>query len=415
MRKKQLVLTTVTLLFIAAMAGFVLKHSRGMPELHAHSGSYLLGIGIIAAVLILTMVWNVVRDAHIMTLAVSFSLLCTAGISYQYLFEGSTKYIQFFLMGLFVAALSCQAIRRYAELSDRLYFLLAGIIMALLIVNIIFGHGSGESSARLWVNTPLFTFQPGEAVKILLLPLGAYSYRNAKRCSCYCLLTVVCCGLLLKLKDLGNATIIFLIFVFMTYLLFDSRFLSGGLIAAAAFAFSAMVSRIEYARERLKGWFHAMDNPSGQQARMLKAVLFGGVGGGGIENTQYNSDKGTFYIFNFRVYAAETDTAIAGILAVFGVAILAVVILAYTGMILQGANNYAVYPACYLLLVQSAALLFAQIVLNFCGSLDVLPFTGVVAPLVSSGGTAMLCFSCLVGMMAGALQPEIKIRILEGK
>lgn len=85
------------------------------------------------------------------------------------------------------------------------------------------------------------------------------------------------------------------------------------------------------------------------------------------------------------------------------------IILAYIVLIIQTANNSGLCQFSNLIMVQFSAMIFLQVLLNFLGSIDVLPFTGVCAPLISSGGSSEITFGALAGIVAAMKCPELTV------
>jgi cell division protein FtsW (lipid II flippase) len=97
-------------------------------------------------------------------------------------------------------------------------------------------------------------------------------------------------------------------------------------------------------------------------------------------------------------------------MAIYGVPMVCVAIGSYALLMAQPLYNRAVYPSNYLIMSQVSALIFCQVILNFAGSLDLLPFTGVNGPLISAGGSSAICFCVLLGMIAASLHPAVKTK-----
>ena len=261
--------------------------------------------------------------------------------------------------------------------------------------------GETRFGAKLWLRIGPVSFQPGELLKILVILLGAVSYRNFRRSLVFCTAALAVSGELVYLNDLGGAVIVFLLFVWMTYILFDNRLLSLGIIAAALVLFYLSVKATGHARLRLENWLHIMELPAGSQQRQaLVAAIFGGFGGLGFADAHIMTN----------IFSAQSDTALAGVMAVFGHPVLLLTMGAYALLILQSAFHSSVYPSGYLILAQTSLYLFLHPMENFCGALDLLPFTGVTAPLVSAGGTSMVSCCALLGLCLASLDPKLKRR-----
>jgi cell division protein FtsW len=214
----------------------------------------------------------------------------------------------------------------------------------------------------------------------------------------YLAVNLFVCLALVILSDYGNIFVIFAVLLLMIYLLTDNRLLSLTLVLGCLGVFFLMLRFVPYAQQRLANWGTAMESgTSTQQRQIMEAVIFGGLKGIQVQRFDYLG----------RIYAASCDCALAGIWALNGPMALLLLLGAYAGVVYQAASVYAFRPSNYLILIQSGFVIFVQVVLNLMGTLDVLPFTGVVAPLVSSGGSAMCTFGMLLGMAMASLDPVI--------
>jgi cell division protein FtsW (lipid II flippase) len=137
-----------------------------------------------------------------------------------------------------------------------------------------------------------------------------------------------------------------------------------------------------------------------QQREFITATLLGGFRGLGLGNAHHFTE----------IFASREDGAIAGVMAIYGVPMVCVAIGSYALLMAQPLYNRAVYPSNYLIMSQVSALIFCQVILNFAGSLDLLPFTGVNGPLISAGGSSAICFCVLLGMIAASLHPAVKTK-----
>lgn len=392
---KQFLLPTVCVAFMISLAIYLL--SPTLPNELLQRKNLLLGsLAVTIGLLILGNVFSYLYKAGIQTYLCAVSLLMAVGFSYQFFFPDFQKYILLTFLGLAVGVGSYLIYRRINVLSDRMFWLCAAAIIGLLVINVLFGQE--VYGAKLWIDLKVFTFQPGELVKVLLILLGASSFQKPLRSIAYCCLNLLSCAVLLLLHDLGSVAVIFALFVLMTYLLFDNRLLSISIIVAAALALVLALKYLPYAAIRFSSWTNAMNNPkSYQQHDFIVGILMGGIRGLGIE------DYGIFT----HIFAADNDGAIAGVMAVLGVPAAFITLGAYAILAAQSAFNRSVYTSSFFIHAQLGLYITIHVLLNFAGAADVLPFTGVVAPIISSGGSAILCLAILLGTGAAALNPQL--------
>ena len=318
---------------------------------------------------------DIFRGIRVQSMLLALSILSACGCTLQFLLGHIREHLiyqaAFLLTGTFVFLF----VSGTCNVRKPLFLLAASSVLALLVINYLFGAPPKGSytTARLWIFIGGISVQPGEIVKILLIFLG----------------------------DMGNAAVIFLILVVQVFYLLDSWKLALCLVAAAFSAFMWLIQHSAYARLRLSNWGHAMERPGGvhQQADLLEEILFGGL----LKGTGPSAVKrlGT-------VFAVESDLAIGALLAIFGAGILIIILGAYVILICQASTNHSIYPFSHLVLVQASMMIFAQVFLNFGGSIDLIPLTGITAPLISLGGSSMVCFGALSGMCLAALCPVLR-------
>lgn len=387
------------LLFIIAMMLSV----RG--KMSTNANMYLITMTFIGVAVLLAAVWDIWSQAHMSNLFCALGILMAVGASYQAIFVGG--YTSYFLsmvlsIGAGIAAYHYQ--RRITAIHDYVFYALTAISISLMVALVLFG--STEGGAKLGIeiikseqeNTVGPAFRPAEFVKVILIYMGCQSYHSRLRQGLFCGASLVCCVLCVLCKDLGAAAIIFANFVIMSYLLFDSRFFSTLVVAVAVVGLWAVLTFTNlgtHARARMENLFHAMDSVDGQQHMFLRALLFGGFSGLGPNNA---------YIIN-NIPVIRSDGALIGVTAVYGYPFLALTMLAYGLLAIVPAYNRSINSCGYLLLSQMTCYIFCHSFLALNGAADLVPFTGVVSPIICSGINAFLAFGILVGLAAGSMHP----------
>lgn len=363
---------------------------------------YMVSMGMIFLFLILALLYQQKTHANFSAPVAALSLLLAIGISFRAVVALTVSDVLFLALAMAAMVAVYFVLRNVKDVKDGIFIALAACIAGLILVNLIFG--STVNGARLWIRIGSFSFQPGELLKVFLIAMCAFSYGKKWRVTLTFLMGAISFATLFLLRDLGSAAIIFALVLGMTVLLLDNEKLFVVLLLITVMVFFAAVTFVPYAHERVENVGEAMEL-NGQQAQMLKACIFGGLGGLGIENSSH--------IIN--IYAIENDMVVAGIYSVFGIGMLLVVMLSYCILVLTPRKNYAIFPWCYFVTVQVSVVLCAHVLLNFLGSLDVLPFTGIVAPFLSKGGTSLLTFGILMGMVFASLNPSVKFKEVEKK
>jgi cell division protein FtsW len=311
------------------------------------------------------------------------------------------------LVGITLLPRNLRWLRRY-----RYTLLLVGI--ALLTATLLFGiNPTGASVARYWLRLPIpflppVYFQPSELLKLLLVIFLASYFderetvgqlagngrlQNISYLAPLLLMWGFCMVLLVWQRDLGAATLFFIVFLSLVYLATgDWRVVAGGvgllLLAGifAYFAFSVVTLRVD-------AWWNPWpdaDDRAFQIVQSLYAVAAGGIWGQGVGQgfPQYipvvHSD--------FAFAAIAEEWGLIGSLGVVGIFAL----VAHRGMRLA---LLAERPFRRYLAAGITILLSAQAFLIMAGVAKLLPLTGVTLPFVSYGGSSMLISHVMAGLL----------------
>jgi cell division protein FtsW len=202
-------------------------------------------------------------------------------------------------------------------------------------------------------------------------------------------------------RDLGAATLFFLVFLAMLYVAVgELRYvLAGlGLLMAAGLAAYAL---FDVVRLRVDIWLNPWAESQGrayQIVQSLLAVASGGVIGHGIEQ-----GSPTY------IPVVHSDFVFAALAEEWGLAGALVVVLCFAVLVLRGlrlavqnaqpAPGVAASPFRALLAAGLSAVLLAQSLLIMGGVLKLIPLTGVTLPFVSYGGSSLLGSFVLVGLL----------------
>ena len=295
----------------------------------------------------------------------------------------------------------------------RYTWLIFGLL--LLASTLLFGINPSGAGAALWLPLPLpfigpVYFQPSELLKLLLVVFLASYFaereqllrrsqaRSGLRGALPYLLPLLlmwgfCMVLLVWQRDLGAATLFFLVFLALLYLATgDRRYVLAGLgllllgAIVAYFLFDVVALRVD-------AWWNPWPESLGrafQIVQSLYAVAAGGVIGQGagqgfpIYIPVVHSD------FVFAAVAEEWGlVGSLGLVAVF-------MFLTYRGLNTAMASRrpFRTY------LAAGIALLFAiQALLIMGGVTKLLPLTGVTLPFISYGGSSLLVSSIMLGLL----------------
>ena len=264
------------------------------------------------------------------------------------------------------------------------YFAVAAGI-GFLVITLIFG--TEYYGAKNWLIIGGMSLQPSELSKVCFVFAGAstmdriMSKRNLILFIAY---SVVICGLLALMNDLGTALIFFCSFLVIAYLRSGSMGTVALAITALVFAGVIALKIAPHALQRFSTWRHIWEDPHNggyQQTQALMCLASGGLFGLGPEGglLQY-------------VFAADSDIVFATISEEWGLimavlTVLCIVVLGFFAIRTAQVSRSSFYTigGC-----TAASVLVIQTILNCLGTLDILPFTGVTFPFVSNGGTSMI-------------------------
>ena len=289
----------------------------------------------------------------------------------------------------------------------RYTWLLSGL--GLLAITILIGVNPSGSGARLWLGLLGVFFQPSELLKILLVVFLAsyladhqslfrsgtlHLQRQWQFIGPVVLMWSICVVLLIWQRDLGAATIFYLVFLFMLYVATGRLWLlmaGSGLLTAvmggAYFFLDIVASRVDI---WLSPWRDPADTTF-QIVQSLMAVADGGLFGAGI-----GGGIPTF------IPVVHSDFAYAAIVEEWGLIGAIGVMSGLLVIIMRGLRLAVVLqhkPFHAYLAVGICLMLSVQSLLIMGGVVNMLPLTGVTLPFVSYGGSSLLVSFISVGIL----------------
>ncbi len=323
-------------------------------------------------------------------------------------------------VGLTTAVLLATAIlpKNLRPLRRYRYTLLIGGLL-LMGITLIFGVNPSGYGAALWLPIPFLGqiyFQPSELLKLLLVIFFASYFaerddllrpkegRSLSHTLPYLapllLMWGFCMILLVWQRDLGAATLFFLLFLSQLYLSSGTRryLIAGGALllvssVAAYFLFDVVALRIE-------AWWNPWPDSAGrayQIVQSLYAIADGGLIGQGIGQGYPGYIPVVHSDFVFAAIAEEWGAIGAvGTVALF-------MLLAGRGIkgAMMGRRPFRFYLAAGITVILST-----QALLIMGGVTKLLPLTGVTLPFISYGGSSLLISSLMVGLLLNADAPS---------
>ncbi|MEP7285727.1 MAG: FtsW/RodA/SpoVE family cell cycle protein [Chloroflexota bacterium] len=293
----------------------------------------------------------------------------------------------------------------------RYLWLTGGLV--LLTLTIILGTNPSGGGPRLWLSILGLYFQPSELLKVLLVVfLASYLADNRvllkldkprfgplhlppmRFLSPLLLMWGVCIVVLVWQQDLGTATLFFLVFLAMLYVASGQigYVLAGALMlilaGALAYQFFGVV------RLRFNVWIDPWPQSGNQSFQIVQSLLAfsaGGVFGQGIAQGSPTYIPVVHSDFIFAAIAEEWG--LIGTLVV--TACLALLIL--RGMRLAARTQSRPFRS--FLAAGISITLAIQSLLIMMGVLKIIPLTGITLPFLSYGGSSLLTYFLMVGLL----------------
>lgn len=281
--------------------------------------------------------------------------------------------------------------------ATRLRFWMGAAAVGLLVLCLV--AGKVQFGAKNWIRIGGLSIQPSELAKICFVFAGSATLDRLfvkRNLAGFMLMTGLCLGCLALMSDFGTAAIFFVCFLVIAYLR-SGDFATLSLIAGGAAGGLGLLLKFKpYIAARFSVWGHAWENASGtgyQQVRTMSAAASGGLIGVGA---------GAGWLKH--VAAADTDLVFGMLCEEWGLliallAVACVVTLSIFAVRVTRSGRSAFYTtaAC-----AATSLLVFQTILNVCGSVDILPLTGVTFPFVSCGGSSTIASWGLLAFVKAA-------------
>ena len=247
------------------------------------------------------------------TVLVIANFLVSVGLVIQFRISPSVamKQLVWIVMGMVCMIVTTLAIRR-SKIWPNLWRILIGLSGVFLASAVVLG--SEKFGASNWINIGIFSFQPSEFVKIMLIFVLAALLgreRNMKTMIIAAGYVGACLLLLLLQKDLGAALLYAGTAMIMLYIATGNKLLLAGSAAGGAAGAVVAYKMFSHVRVRVALWKNpwAMYEKQGYQVvQGLIAIASGGLFGLGLMQSMPKS-----------IPAAHTDYIFAVICAEFGV------------------------------------------------------------------------------------------------
>lgn len=311
------------------------------------------------------------------------------------------KQIYWMLVGMIISLTVCSI--DYHILEDFSYWLY-GLLVVLLIAVLVVGRRS--MGATRWLNLGLFSIQPSELMKLVMIVTFARFFNNLQAVGGLLVrdmliplsLLAIPTALIMKQPDLGTATLVILIALSMVMYV--------GLRWSAIVTFVSITIPMvwigwafllrPYQKNRVLDFLNPERSRLGSGYHIIQSKI--AVGSGGLTGKGFV--KGTQSQLRF-LPEQHTDFAFSVFAEEWGFIGCLLLIILYVSLVLWGLN---IARRCNdrfggLLAVGVTAMLFWHIVINMGMVIGLFPVVGVPLPFFSYGGTSMITSMVGIGLL----------------
>lgn len=313
------------------------------------------------------------------------------------------RHLLFLTLGVVLASF---AMRTELKLLEKHAYLLFGGAVVLLLLVFVPGVGMRLNGAHRWLNFRITSFQPVEAVKLILVIYTAsylVRHRESVESSFWGLFKPIMVAgmfvvLLLAQPDFGSATLMIAVTIGMIWLGGAKPVYLGGM-GLPVVALLWFVAKFEpYRMRRLTSFVDPWADPFNDGFQLTQSLMaigrgeWTGVGlGSSVLKLSYLPEAHTDFIFA----VISEEFGLVGILVVMGLFALAVgrgLVMGVKGMELG--QRFAGYVACGISLM-----IGLQAMVSIGVNLGALPTKGLTLPLISYGGSSIVLTCAMAGVL----------------
>jgi rod shape determining protein RodA len=340
-------------------------------------------------------------------------LINNTTVAVEGLFDTSNLLGDFTFRQILYAVLGFVALFILSQLDYRIFAGLQWLFYALMLglLAIVFVIGQVTSGAQRWIDLGPFQLQPSEVCKLLIvLVLAKFLADNSRQLDKWrtlafsFFLVAIPTGMVYLQPDLGTS----LIFLFIWGIMILAAGLSWRqllIIGAILVVLLPLVwlTMQPYQRDRITLFFNPTADPLGagynvNQARIAIGsgqVLGRGIGAGTQSQLQFLRIRHTDFIFS----VVGEELGFFG--GVFFFALYVLVLLRMLRVAQISRSTFGRLTA-----VGFAAALFFQAFVNLGMNVGIMPVTGIPLPFVSSGGSSLVTYLIMIGIIQSILAHE---------
>ena len=280
------------------------------------------------------------------------------------------------------------------------YILIGGIVLLLLVF--IPSLGLTLKGGTRWINLGVFSFQPGELMKLtFFIYLAAWISKSQQRGKSlwgglvpFSILISLVMILLLLQPATSMAGLIFLTSLLVYFSSGAKIKFVAALVLIASLGAIALVSVKSYRTTRVNTFLNAANDPQGKGYHIAQAQL--AIGSGGIFGVGFGKSTTKYYLPE-----PMGDSIFAVISEEFGFIGAGTLLLVFLAFIWRGLkiardapDNFGRY-----LTTSFMSMFGLQTFVNVGAISGVIPMTGVPLPFISYGGTALAVFLTMCGIV----------------
>ena len=282
----------------------------------------------------------------------------------------------------------------------KIKWVIFGISVILLALVFIPGLGTSGYGATRWLNLGFFTIQPSEIAKFgfvifLAAHLSENPPTNIKKCLVPILSGGIICGLIIAEPNMSITVVVGMSLLIMLYISgFKTKWLIILFTIAIIGGFLLILSE-PYRFERLMAFIDPWKNPKDEGYQLIQsyyALGSGGLFGVGLFNSRQKYLFLPFAESDFIFSVIGEETGLIGCIILMGLFI--VYILCGIKIAKKCDNRYHSLLASGLICI-----IALQTTVNLAVVTGCIPPTGVPLPFVSAGGTSLVTFMFVSGLI----------------